>query len=91
MSRLYLVLFASLIFGSVANAQDQGEHVVVTGSPSLMEWEKYKIQPHDNWWMNFVRASRLRIEQLRAAVWAVSTNYLVGLPAWLPTPSIAGT
>ena len=30
-----------------------------------MVWEKYKLQPHDNWWMNFVRASRLRIEQLR--------------------------
>ena len=59
------MLFASLILVSIVKAQDQGEHVVVTGGPSLMEWEKYKLQPHDNWWMNFVRASRLRIEQLR--------------------------
>ena len=23
--------------------------------PSLMQWEKYKVQPHDHWWANFVR------------------------------------
>src|SRR6201997_2551306 len=65
MSRLRLVLLASLILGSAAIAQDKGEHIVLTGSPSLMEWEKYKLQPHDNWWLNFVRASRIRIAQLR--------------------------
>ena len=65
MSRLLLVLFANLILGPIVKAQDQGALVVVTGGPSLMEWEKYKLQPHDNWWMNFVRASRLRMEQLR--------------------------
>ena len=31
-----------------------------------MEWEKYKAQPHDHWWANFVRAARIRTEQLRA-------------------------
>src|ERR1700751_2626850 len=67
MSRILLTFFTSLVMASgvMAQAQDKGEHIVVTGGPSLMEWEKYKLQPHDNWWMNFVRASRLRIEQLR--------------------------
>src|ERR1700676_3718356 len=65
MSRLLSLLWVSLLLGSVAIAQDQGGDIVVTGPPSLMEWEKYKIQPHDNWWMNFVRASRIRIDQLR--------------------------
>ena len=65
MSRLRLVLLAGLIWGSAGIAQEKGEHIVVTGGPSLMVWEKSKAQPHDNWWMNFVRASRLRIEQLR--------------------------
>ena len=46
-------------------APDRGEHVVVTGGVSLWEWEKYKVEPHDHWWLNFVRASRIRIEQLR--------------------------
>jgi len=31
-----------------------------------MEWEKYKAQPHDHWWANFVRAARIRTEQIRA-------------------------
>jgi hypothetical protein len=32
----------------------------------MMKWEKYKAEPHDNWWANFVRAGRIRTEQLRA-------------------------
>ena len=50
---------------AVSLAPDRGEHIVVTGGVSLWEWEKYKIEPHDHWWLNFIRASRLRIEQLR--------------------------
>jgi hypothetical protein len=65
MTRLLSIFCVNLILGSFAIAQEQGEHIVLTGAPSMMEWEKFKAQPHDNWWMNFVRASRLRIEQLR--------------------------
>ena len=32
----------------------------------MYQWEKYKAYPHDHWWANFVRAARLRTEQLRA-------------------------
>lgn len=32
----------------------------------MYQWEKYKAAPHDHWWANFVRAARLRTEQLRA-------------------------
>ncbi len=42
------------------------EYVVVTGGVSLYEWEKFKAQPHDHWWANFIHASRVRLEQLRA-------------------------
>ena len=31
----------------------------------MYQWEKYKTYPHDHWWANFVRAARLRTEQLR--------------------------
>ncbi|MGZ5025111.1 MAG: hypothetical protein ACXWBS_09620, partial [Chthoniobacterales bacterium] len=41
------------------------EYVVLVGGPSLMVWEKYKTQPHDHWWANFIRAARIRTEQLR--------------------------
>src|ERR1700722_14151495 len=41
------------------------ECVVLTGGVSLYEWEKFKAQPHDHWWANFVHASRVRFDQLR--------------------------
>src|ERR1700736_2469680 len=65
MFRHTVLVFATVALASLASGQDAGEHIVATGAVSLMTWEKYKIEPHDNWWMNFVRASRLRIEQLR--------------------------
>jgi hypothetical protein len=65
MARLSLILSLLCFSAIAALAQNYDEHIVVTGAPSLMEWEKYKIEPHDNWWMNFVRASRIRIAQLR--------------------------
>jgi hypothetical protein len=67
MSRLLLTMavFCGLGVSAIAQALPTGEHIVVTGGVSLMKWEKYKVQPHDNWWLNFVRASRIRIAQLR--------------------------
>ena len=42
------------------------EYIILVGGPSLMQWEKYKgAQAHDHWWANFVRAGRIRTEQLR--------------------------
>ena len=43
----------------------QGEYIMLVGGPSMYQWEKYKAVPHDHWWANFVRAARLRTEQLR--------------------------
>ncbi len=48
-----------------ATAQQQTEYVIVSGGVSLMQWEQYKQQPHDRWWLNFIRAARLRIEEIR--------------------------
>lgn len=39
---------------------------MVSGGVSLMKWERFKAQPHDLWWLNFIRAARIRIEELRA-------------------------
>src|SRR6478672_2859045 len=68
MKRL-LLIFLSLALLTAANARaavPNGECIILVGGPSLMEWEKYKTQPHDHWWANFVRAARIRTEQLRA-------------------------
>jgi len=61
-SHIFLLLI--LLAGPLA-AETQKEYIVLTGGPSLIEWEKYKAAPHDRWWGNFVRSSRVRIEQLR--------------------------
>ena len=61
----------------------EGEYIILTGGVSLMVWEKYKAQPHDNWWMNFIRASRLRIQQLQTANPNVRITWLVYRPSYI--------
>src|SRR2546426_7774948 len=59
----FLVCTATI---SEGNSVPGGEYIIVVGGPSLHEWEKYKAQPHDHWWANFVHSARVRTEQLRA-------------------------
>ncbi len=42
--------------------------MIVVGGPSLFQWEKYKAQPHDHWWANFVHSARVRTEELRGEI-----------------------
>ena len=65
MRHLYFTLFFLLLALASAPAEVQREYIVVSGGPSLIEWEKYKVAPHDRWWGNFIRSARVRIEQLR--------------------------
>ena len=65
-----LALFCSLLLLLLAvvpaHAAATPEYVILVGGPSLMQWEKYKgAAAHDFWWANFVRAGRIRTEQLR--------------------------
>lgn len=60
-----------------------GEYVMIIGGVSLMAWEKFKANPHDNWWANFVRAGRIRVQQIRAVSptlpitwWVYKPNYV---------------
>jgi hypothetical protein len=66
MNRL-LSLVAVVVFLSVSGAlaETGREYILVSGGPSLMEWEKYKASPHDRWWGNFIRAARVRIQELQ--------------------------
>lgn len=62
------LFFALLVLATLtgARAQEaQREYILLSGGPSLIEWEKFKAAPHDNWWGNFIRAARVRIEQIR--------------------------
>ena len=69
MKRLLLVCFLLfLAHGLRAAPPREGEYIILVGGPSMYQWEKYKAFPHDHWWANFVRAARLRTEQLRSQV-----------------------
>ncbi len=68
MKFLRLLVLLLLVLGATsARAQVQKEYILLSGGPSLHEWEKYKAAPHDRWWGNFIRAARVRIEELRKA------------------------
>lgn len=60
-----LVLLAFLALVSFASA----EHVILTGGPALRKWEDLRVprDQHDRWWANFVRASTLRMVEIRKA------------------------
>lgn len=60
-----------------------GETIIVSGGVSLWVWEKWKAQPHDNWWANFVRAARIRIEQIKAAQPSQQITWLVYRPSYI--------
>src|SRR5919198_107428 len=66
MKRVFLIGILSILAAAANAAQfPEGEWIIVVGGPSLYQWEQYKAYPHDHWWANFVRAARLRTEQLR--------------------------
>lgn len=69
MTRILTILIAALILAGTQAVRAQGtdrEFILLTGGVSLMEWEKYKgPEAHDHWWANFVRATRIRMEQIR--------------------------
>jgi len=62
MLRVFLIVFLASVLSAAAV---QKEYILLSGGPSLIEWEKYKAVPHDRWWGNFIRAARVRIEQIR--------------------------
>jgi hypothetical protein len=63
--RLLLASLLLLLASPLLRAQTDGEYIILTGGPSLIEWEKYKAAPHDRFWGNFVRSARYRMEKLR--------------------------
>jgi hypothetical protein len=63
--------------------REPGEYIIVSGGVSLWTWEKWKAQPHDNWWMNFIRAARIRIQQLKQANANQQITWLVYRPNYV--------
>ena len=64
----FLAAILFILSASAHAADPNREYIVICGGVSLHLWEKWKAAPHDGWWMNFVRASRIRIEQIQQEV-----------------------
>lgn len=62
---LRTLVLAFLLCANWCNA----DHVVVTGGPAMRKWENFRVteDQHDRWWANFIRASTLRMAEIRKA------------------------
>lgn len=62
-------LLALVFVGSLAGSLLHADHVIVSGGPALRKWENLRIKEdqHDRWWANFIRASTLRMAEIRKA------------------------
>ncbi len=78
-----LVLTPSASFAQAPEPREPGEYIIVSGGVSLWAWEKWKAQPHDNWWMNFIRAARIRIQQIKTANPQQQITWLVYRPSYV--------
>lgn len=82
-----LLAFFALLCGPTQAAptlpDSQKEYIILCGGVSMWQWEKYKAAPHDNWWMNFVRASRIRIQQIQAENPNAQITWLVYRPSYV--------
>ena len=82
------VLLAALGFTAAATfatpaASGNREYIMLSGGPSILVWEKWKSQPHDLWWQNFIRAAEIRITELKSqGVPASQITWLVYQPAY---------
>ena len=78
----FLALLCAPAPAATTLSDSQKEYVILTGGVSMWQWEKYKAAPHDNWWMNFVRASRIRIQQIQTENPNAQITWLVYKPAY---------
>ncbi len=79
----FLILALGAMFAHAAEAAPDREYVLISGGVSLYAWEKFKAQPHDGWWMNFIRAARLRIQQIQGQDPDAQITWLVYRPSYL--------
>ncbi len=64
----------------------RNEYIIISGGPSLRYWENYRREPerHDQWWGNFIRSARVRIEDLQKKVSPdLNITWLVYKPGYM--------
>lgn len=62
-----LFLCALMVLAGQTALRAQTEYIIVSGGPALREWEDLRKpgEQHDRWWGNFVRAARVRMQDLK--------------------------
>ncbi len=65
------LLLCSVFLPSPAEAalDPNDEYIIVSGGPALRYWENYRREEHrhDQWWGNFIRTARIRVQQFQKA------------------------
>jgi len=59
-----------------------GEHLFVSGGPSLRTFERHKPAPHDRFWGNFITSGLARYEQIRDEIGDAPFTWLVFRPGY---------
>lgn len=64
-----LLVIITLSLGLAPQQVSASEHVILAGGPALRKWEDLRVEKdrHDRWWANFIRASTMRMDNIRAA------------------------
>jgi len=91
MKRFFIISLFSYLFCTFSLAAK--EHFILTGGPALRQWEDLRVKPeqHDRWWANFIRASTLRIDNLRKAYGKTSkVTWVVYRPGYVRRSSEDG-
>lgn len=62
-----LALILSCLLRATLSVAGADDHVILCGAPALRQWEdlRKESEQHDRWWANFIRASTLRMAQIR--------------------------
>lgn len=75
-----------LLFLVLSSAFAEANHMILCGGPALRKWEDLRIKPdrHDQWWANFIRASTIRIDELRRVYGeGASVTWIVYKPGYV--------
>jgi len=74
MKSLLALLLLTLTFSLAPQQASASDHVILAGGPALRKWENLRVERdrHDRWWANFIRASTMRMDDIRAAYGSTS-------------------
>jgi hypothetical protein len=81
MPRLIAIVLLIVATAHLCAAYEK-ESIVVSGGPSLYQWERFKNPPHDRWWGNFIRPAVTRFQEIKAQDPSAHLTWLVYRPAY---------